>query len=271
MATKTTKNSLATRLVGGTDAPEPAPAAPSVKPQTLNGNAGSQSAAAADSTSQPIQGVKWTPPPPGTGKNVPYKTQTPGAIYDSQYWNNVMALNSQYGMEIAGLQTQQQQNFNAYQSESQRMDTDRKRSRRDLAESLLGRGNVYGGMHRRENTERDQDYQLNKNRLDADYTAKNQDILAQYADVQSRLAPETGTAWLDAAQEYEGRRQDQLAQQATEGAPDYGKSKKQRVKGMNKKINSMRAKAAKIEDEKKRKAYRKRIQSLRKKRDKLKG
>ena len=213
-----------------------------------------------------------TPGVPPKQNPAPNSVPSPlGAINDPQYWNNVMALNSQYGTEMASSLANQQLADNDYRTEGKRMKTDRERGRRNLAESMLGRGNIYGGMHRRDQVEGDQDYLNNASRLGSDYNIQNEARLAERNDIGSRLKPGTGTDWVNEGVAYQERESARLIDQAQYGEGDYTRSKGMKVKDMTGKLKKMRGKAEKIEDTDKRKKYRQKIHKLRRKRDNLRG
>jgi hypothetical protein len=73
------------------------------------------------------------------------------------------------GQNIGSALLDQKLADNSFAENSERMGTDRARARRNLAESLLGSGGIRSGAHRREQTERDQDYMIDRNRLGYDY------------------------------------------------------------------------------------------------------
>lgn len=202
-------------------------------------------------------------PKPGGVRSVGFVTDDP------VYWNNVAALTAQYGTEMQGLKTEQTLANNSYISESNRMATDRSRARRDLAESLLGNGNIYGGAHRRQQVESDMDYVLNRGRLDSDKLMNDQDRLARMADVQSRLGPDVGSEWIREQQAATARAAEQDQQDVATGAPDYSLNRKQRIHGLNTRITNIRKRLKDTEDPDKKKKLRSRLQKARRKRDKL--
>jgi len=191
-------------------------------------------------------------------------------VYDKKYWDNVMALNAQYGNAIEGINIQGQQNWNHYRRSTEQTDRDRRRSRRDLAESLLGRGNVYGGAHRRENVERDEDYVTNRGALDEAYTTRTQELINRRAEIEAELSPLGGSAWMEAEQDLDDRIQAGLLETANTAAPDPIKGRNEKIKGLNKRIRTLRARVEEVEDPERRKKIRAKIQAARKKRDKLK-
>lgn len=259
------RKKLAATVAGAPPAPAapPAPPAPTVQsPATVNG---SMSSAAATSLSGPAPIAA-----PAVAKK-PTASPPPkvGPIGDAAYWNNVMALTSNFdtGMKM-NLMDQTMADTN-YSTEATRMGTDRSRSRRNLAESLMGSGGMNSGSHRRQQTENQTDFLNNRSRLDQDYEASNFGLAAERADISSRLAPNVGTEWIGEAQAWQDRKTALEREKGDTGDPVSAQSIGEKIKGRNKRIKTMRAKAAKIEDVKKRKEFRKKIQNVRRERDKL--
>jgi hypothetical protein len=249
----------------------PGPGTTNITPSGPPASAGDKKPGAPDAgVNKPKTGAGANrPKKPGPGK----KPSPPVAVEDPMYWNNIMALNAQYGMERANAFAEQTLADNAFKQESDRMETDRERARRNLAESLLGRGSaVYGGMHRRDNTEARIDHLANRGRLDDDFQANNTQRSQQRADIESRLAPMKGTDYIDELEAWREREDARAMDMAEQGEPVASKPKPQaQVKRLNKKIKVMRTRASKIDDDKKRKQLRKKIQRTRRKRDKIRA
>lgn len=196
------------------------------------------------------------------------KAPAPVVPTDKEYWANIAALNSQFMTESARTIAEQTNADNDYQRETARLATDRERSRRNLAESLLGRGSsVYSGMHRRDQIEGDIDYVYNADRMGSDKLSADSARAAERADIRLRLTPNSGTEWTAASAAATARADARRADQAESGAPDYSINIKQRVKGENKRIKALRAKYEKVDDPERKKKIRKRIHNIRRRRD----
>ena len=196
------------------------------------------------------------------------KAPAPVVPTDKEYWANIAALNSQFMTESARTIAEQTNADNDYQRETERLSTDRERSRRNLAESLLGRGSsVYSGMHRRDQIEGDIDYIYNADRMSSDKLAADSARAAERADIRLRLTPNSGTEWTAASAAATARADARAAEQAESGAPDYSITIKQRVKGENKRIKALRAKYREVDDPERKKKIRKRIHEIRRRRD----
>jgi hypothetical protein len=180
-------------MVGGGYAPSPIN-----KPNSVN------------KLAKPGMGSEVTPAKP---KPAP-KYQPPPDPRDSTYYANTAALTNMLGQNTASALLDQTLADNSFAENSERMTTDRERARRNLAESLLGTGGIRSGSHRRDQTEGDQDYMVNRNRLGYDYgndkarreleiagykTDYDQQMLGAYGEAQDRYAAkvkseaETGT------------------------------------------------------------------------------
>ena len=227
-----------------------------------------------------------------------YVAPTTGFVTDDpMYWNNVMALGEEYKVRTAGAITDQTLADTAYFGERERMATDRGRSKRNLAESLAGRGSaIYSGRHFRDQTEAATDFVNNSARLDSDYATKNAFRAADRADIEAQLAPGTGSKYLIEQQAAQDRKDAAELLKAENGELPGDTPKKgngaaarkrlatrrerertqkgnltQQIKADNKRINKLRTRAAEIEDEEQRKALRQRIHKVRRRRDKLKN
>jgi hypothetical protein len=156
-----------------------------------------------------------------------------------------------------------------FDQEKRRIDTDFKQNRRNTAEGLLGRGSaVYSGRHFRDQTEASARNAANVQHLDDSYTANIQDRSNQLTNLAAQLG-EDGTAISQERAENASRYQANLQASNESGEPDYSLSPAQRVNNLNKRIKAMRTRAEKIKDPKKRSAYRKKIQKVRKERDRV--
>ena len=162
---------------------------------------------------------------------------------DPTYWNNVAALQAQYATEYGSNLLAQGQATADYTTEAQRMETDRSRARRNLAESMLGSGGIYSGSHRRVQTEGDQDLLLNRGRLDADYTRANQQRELERADIDRRLKEGTGTDWISELLGASGRAAETALTTAESGEGIYDDTKA-RLKGANKQVSTLKKKVA---------------------------
>lgn len=189
---------------------------------------------------------------------------------DSAYWNNVAALNARYGLERGNVLVAQQMADTGYRQEGERMTTNRERSRRNLAESLLGAGSIYSGMHRRQQTEGDTDYLLDRSRLDEDYRTASAQRRIESADIESRLRPGAGTDWMGALIDAQNRFNEGKQREAEEGAPiSRLPNLDEQIGAANKRIKTLRAKAKATNNPKREKALRGKIQNARKRRDAL--
>ncbi len=217
----------------------------------------------------------YQPPPKLPAQNGPQKAVAPagppGLITDSTYWANVQALNADYGSATAMAQADQTFADTAFDQEQRRMQTDFGRSKRNLAESLLGQGSaVYGGMHTRQRSEMAQDNFENQARLADDFNRANFDRSQARADIESALAPNVGTQWLQEAAALQERNTAQKIKQAETGAPVGGEVNLTRqIKQRNRRIQGFRQRLAGTSDKKKRKDLRARIQRIRRERDRL--
>lgn len=185
--------------------------------------------------------VPNAPAAPGGG-GAPGPDQRPDPR-DSTYWNNVAALQAQYATEYGSNLLAQGQATADYNTEAQRMETDRSRARRNLAESMLGSGGIYSGSHRRTQTEGDQDLLLNRGRLDADYTRANQQRELERADIDRRLKEGTGTDWISELLGATGRAAETALTTAESGEGIYDDTKA-RLKGANKQVSTLKKKVA---------------------------
>lgn len=212
------------------------------------------------------------------GEQPDKRPTTDPTIDDPMYWNNVAALNAEYTSLSTQALAEQNRADLAYEGEAARMSTDRENSRLSLAESLMGRGGIYSGMHRRQQTLEDAAYIANAGRLSQDKTQADAARLVERTEIADRLAPDTGTDWIREKQASADRKVAAQLERGETGKPDSSQSAKDKtkavkgqIKAKNARIKRLRARAAKTEDPKKRKQIRKKIHKVRKSRDKLKG
>src|SRR5690606_2445374 len=118
--------------------------------------------------------------------------------------------------------------------------------------------------------EGDTDVLLNRSRLVEDYRTANAGRQGRLAEVESRLATGTGTAWLAEMIDAQNRYNEQKQQEAEEGAPvDKVPGINKKISQANKKIKTLRTKAKKTNNPRKKKALQKKVQNTRKRRDAL--
>jgi len=214
-------------------------------------------------------------PKPDTGYKPPTESVTPNgpapevsptaSITDPLYWQSRMALGQDYGLSSANALVEQTLADNAYLDESRRQKTDFDRGRRNLAESLLGKGSaVYSGMHQRDRTEGLQDFIQNTGRLDDDYKIANYGREAERTDIDARLAPEVGSEYVRIMNEWHEREAARDIDEAESAAPDYRLGRKARVRSLQKQIKTMRERVNEMEAGPRRKKLRGRIAKKRK-------
>jgi hypothetical protein len=204
-------------------------------------------------------------PKPTPGKSTPPKSAPTYQPYidprDSTYYSNTAALSNMLGQNIAGALLDQQLANNAFAENSERMSTDRARARRNLAESLLGTGGIRSGAHRREQTERDQDYMIDRNRLGYDYgnDKANRDI--EIAGYKTSFKDQKQAEYLSASD----RKAAQLKEEAATGTGNRSPSPRDQIRGYTKQIENLRKK---LPDANKKQSdrIRKRIKEIRQKR-----
>lgn len=215
---------------------------------------------------------------------------------DSTYWNNVAALDAQLDLgEMEKVAADTAANIR-FRQESERMQTNRERSRRNLAESLVGLGSIYSGQHRRTQLEGDHDYLLDRDRLDTDYRAEQAARDRELHDLRGRVG-EGGTERERFMLEAEDRETKRLQEQAEKGAP-VGKPKKtkkrkpeepvtappgvsggakppsareRRITTMNTTIKRLRRRIRNTDNPKVERRLRNRVHKVRRRRDRLKG
>lgn len=248
-----------------------APSAPAYRPtmnsQQMNGTFGGQRRNVA-TVGWDRGDVKNKPDKPDTPK--PPK-QPPAPVYDRTYYANIMAIQQQLDTGMAGLRQEQVNSDVEYAREKRRVDEDFKLNRRDTAEGLLGRGSaIYSGRHFRDQTEATARNVANLAHLDESYGADNKARSAEMANLY-RTYGLRGTARAFEEAEQIARNQEARQESAESGAPDYTLSRKQKVKNLNRRIKTMRQRADEIKDEERRKKYRKKIQRVRRQRDKLRA
>ena len=165
------------------------------------------------------------------------------------------------GQNIAGALLDQKLADNAFAENSERMATDRSRARRNLAESLLGTGGIRSGAHRREQTERDQDYLIDRNRLGYDYgnDRANRDI--EIAGYKTSFQDQKKAEFLSASD----RKAAQLKEQAATGTGNSSRTPRDKMRDHTKQISVLRKK---LPDANKKQAarIRKQIKQIRRKR-----
>lgn len=165
---------------------------------------------------------------------------------DDTYYQNVAALDNMYGNQVAGALVDQQLDDNAYATNKARYTTDRERARRDLAESLLGTGGIRSGSHRREQTERDQDFMENIDRLNYDYgNAKAQRNIEIAGFGNERTA-----GYNIEYQEANQRAVDALLKQAENDQGNFALSIPRQVRQSNQKLKRLQAKRKEAKSDK---------------------
>lgn len=189
---------------------------------------------------------------------------------DSTYWANTAALGSQYASEYGSTLLDQAQATNAYTQESNRMAYDRGIARRDLGESLQGTGAAYSGSHRRNDTEADKAYTENQFRLNQDYSDANRQRAASQADINARLGYGTGTSYQSELLDSTARSDQALADAAANGAPIYTTPGiGTRIKGTNKRIDTLQKRLKNTKSPKQQEAIRADIKKAKGQRRKL--
>lgn len=215
---------------------------------------------------------------PGLGSAPPKTTPAPTAPKfapkvdprDSTYYQNTAALSQMYGQQMGNALLEQQLADNDYNTEARRMETDRARARRDLAESLLGSGGIRSGSHRRRRTEDDQDFMENFNRLIYDKGNADAQRAIDRRDIDYRLRQGSGQEYQREYREARDRYAAGQMKQAEEGEGIYkSPGIKQQLKSTNKQIARLREKLEASDSERQREMIQKKLKRLRTRRQNL--
>jgi hypothetical protein len=212
--------------------------------------------------------AKAPPGPSGKQPTAP-ATQKPDPR-DATYWANVAALGNQYNTEYGAALLNKERQTRDYTTEAARIESDRARARRNLAESLLGSGAIRSGSHRRTQTEGDIDHMRNRGRLDEDYAESQKYAELELADIASRLAPGTGSEYQNALLDWQERANAAQQEAAATGAPIYkSPGTNQRIKGINKRIDNLQGRLKKADSPKQKEKIQEQLKSARQERTKL--
>jgi hypothetical protein len=199
---------------------------------------------------------------PGNKPPASPKYQPPPDPRDSTYYANTAALTNMLGQNTGNAILEQTLADNSFAENNERMTTDRERARRNLAESLLGTGGIRSGSHRREQTERDQDYMTDRNRLLYDYgndkAGRNLEIAGYRTDFNDQMKGE----YLTAQDRYAAN----LLKQAQEGTGNSARTPQQRFKGETRRLTILRDRLPKAKNDKQAARIKDQIKATRKRR-----
>lgn len=165
------------------------------------------------------------------------------------------------GQNVASALLDQQLADNAFAENSERMGTDRARARRNLAESLLGSGGIRSGAHRRDQTERDQDYMIDRNRLGYDYGNDRANRNIEIAGYKTSFKDQKNAEYQSASD----RKAAQIKDEAATGTGNRSRTPQDQIRNYGKQIQNLKKK---LPDANKKQAarIRKQIKQIRRKR-----